>query len=124
MLKPDLNRVRANVQNATTEDLLDRITVYREGMEAEAVTIIEEELRQRDVSTEQIENHRQARAQHTLHDPDGLPLTCSRCQRPAIQLTWGWHYLWGKLPVFPRKLAYCEQHRRAQDEAAFTGPDQ
>ena len=31
----DVERVRQNVQQATTEDLLDRLTVYREGMEPE-----------------------------------------------------------------------------------------
>lgn len=36
----DIERVRKNVGQATTEDLLDRITAYSEGMESEALAII------------------------------------------------------------------------------------
>ena len=47
MLEFDPERVARNAQEATSEDLLDRITVYRDGMEAAAVEIIEAELRRR-----------------------------------------------------------------------------
>ena len=40
MMELDLERVRANAQQASTEDLLDRATVFRDGMEPEALEII------------------------------------------------------------------------------------
>src|SRR3954453_4314818 len=43
----DLDRVRQNVLRATDEDLLDRATVYRRGMEAAALDIIDAELAER-----------------------------------------------------------------------------
>ena len=49
-METNLDRVRANVQAASTEDLLDRATVYREGMEPEALDLIEAELRRRGVT--------------------------------------------------------------------------
>lgn len=45
----DADRVRANARQAPTEDLLERVTVYRSGMEPEAVEIIEAELRRRGI---------------------------------------------------------------------------
>jgi hypothetical protein len=106
----NLDRVRSNVQKSSTEDLLDRITVYRDGMEAEAIAIIEEELLSRGLGEEAIENHRQRRQEILLHR-DGLPASCSFCERPAITEGWGWHRMWGKIPVFPRKFRYCEVHQ-------------
>src|SRR5579884_673719 len=52
MLEFDRERVRANVQEATTEDLLDRATLYADGMESEALDLIEAELRRRGVTAE------------------------------------------------------------------------
>ena len=42
-MRLDLDRVRANVRAAGTEDLMDRSTVWRDGMEPEALDIIEED---------------------------------------------------------------------------------
>ena len=39
----DRQRVESNVRQATTEDLLDRITVFAAGMEGDALEIIEAE---------------------------------------------------------------------------------
>ena len=50
MFKLDLDRVRANVGKAATADLLERVTVYRDGMEPAALDLIETELRRRGVS--------------------------------------------------------------------------
>jgi hypothetical protein len=105
----DRKRVVNNVQAATTQDLLDRATVYRSGMEAEALQLIEEELHARGVRPEQIAAH--AAAQRTVVDPEGLPRKCCRCRRPATALVWGWHRLGGVVPIFPRRFAYCDQHR-------------
>jgi hypothetical protein len=107
----DLERVRANVRQATTEDLLDRVTVYRAGMEESALAIIEAELRSRDVSAQEIEAHAERRRQESYFLPDGTAVRCSFCHRPAVAEGWSWYRLWRLLPVFPRYYYYCSEHR-------------
>ena len=111
MLRFDPQRVRANIHSADTEDLLDRMTVYRAGMEEDALEMIEEELRARGVTREQIEAHAQERREQIRHLPDGTAQPCSFCYRPAVAEGWGWHRLWGLLPVFPRFYYYCSEHQ-------------
>jgi hypothetical protein len=110
-MRLDLERVRQNVRAATTEDLLDRITVYRAGMEPAAIEIIETELDRRGVGEAEIAGHAQRRAGALTRG--GIARRCSRCPRPAVQRCWGWHRLWGKVPLFPELKYYCEEHRRA-----------
>jgi len=105
----DLDRVRANVKTASTEDLLDRATVYRAEMEPAALLIIEEELRQRGVTAAQQVDHQQRR-QDVLIDQARMPRRCALCSKPAVWRGWRWHRLWGWLPVFPRPMALCEDH--------------
>ena len=107
----DLNRVLVNARKSTNEDLLDRITVYRAGMEPAALRIIEEELVRREVTPEMIAEHERIRRSETLMRPDGIVERCSFCHNPAVAEAWGWHRLWGKLPLFPRILRYCKNHR-------------
>jgi hypothetical protein len=107
----DAEKVRANARAASLEDLLDRVTVYRQGMEPAALPILEQELRSRGVSREQIDAHAARREQEVLLGPDGWALPCSFCERPAVTQGWGWHRLWGLLPVFPRPFRYCAEHR-------------
>jgi hypothetical protein len=107
-MKLNLKSVEQNVRSALTEDLLDRATVYRAGMEPEALVLIDEELRRRGVGPEDIEDH--ARQRRTIADAVGMPRKCCRCSRPATQLVWGWHRLWGVLPLFRRSFAYCDDH--------------
>lgn len=111
----DPARVQANVRQASTEDLLDRLTVYRAGMEPQAVEVITEELRSRGVSAAAIADHADQRAASTIPLPDGTAVCCTFCNRPAVVQAWGWHRLLGKLPVFPRRLAYCSVHRPAHE---------
>jgi hypothetical protein len=121
----DRTRVIENARQATTEDLLNRVTVYRSGLEPEAIDIIEAELYRRGYKHVAIEAHA---AQHraVLTAEDGVAIRCSRCHHPAVETRWGWHWLtlmiWGKrrplLPVFPRRYYYCEEHRPAAREAA------
>jgi hypothetical protein len=110
MLEFDLDRVTRNVQEATSEDLLDRITVYRDGMEPLALEIIEAELENRGIGREEIDAHASHRSVRMIPLVDGTALPCSFCNRPAVEQRWGWHRLWGYFPVFPRYLAYCELH--------------
>src|SRR5262245_58360265 len=110
-LQFDPHRVRRNAHEADSEDLLDRITIYRDGMEAAAIEIIEAELAERGVTQEQIDDHERRRCSEVLLHPDGLAAKCSFCRQPATQQGWGWHRLWGWVPVFPRVLYYCREHR-------------
>jgi hypothetical protein len=108
MIPFDTQKVLLNARAATTEDLLDRVTVQREGMEPEALGIFEDELRRRGVGREQIE---QAAQRQVLRDQDGVAVACSFCRLPAVARGWGWHWLWGRLPLFPRRFNFCEEHR-------------
>lgn len=106
----DPERVRENVQKATTEDLLDRVTVYRAGLEPEAVVIILEELKARGVTPEAVVAHEEKRRE-VIADEGGIARVCAWCDRPAVVREWGWHRLYGKVPVFPRPFYLCEEHR-------------
>ena len=109
MLKLDLDRVRDNAAKATTEDLLDRVTVYRSGMEPAALEVIEAELLRRGVGPREIAAHALA-GENTPRDASGLAVRCTRCARPAVWRGWAMHKLWGVLPLFPRRVALCAEH--------------
>jgi hypothetical protein len=117
VLRFDPVRVEADVRRASTEDLLDRVTVYRAGMEAEALAIIEAELSRRGVDAADIEAHARSRAADALPLPDGTAVRCTFCNRPAVYQGWGWHRVWGLVPVFPRYFSYCALHRSAPSRA-------
>ena len=107
----DIERVKRNVRQATTEDLLDRVTVYRAGMELQALDVIESELRQRGVTVIEIEDHQRQRQQETHKLPDGTVNRCTLCHRPAVAEGRGWYRMWGVFPLFPRFYRYCSVHR-------------
>jgi hypothetical protein len=104
MLELERERVRANVQAASTEDLLDRATVFRAGMEPEALLIIDEELHRRGVTAAEIADHRDRERER--FPGDDVPLRCHECSRPAIGKRWRWRFGW----LFPRRVALCEEH--------------
>jgi hypothetical protein len=104
-------RIRANVRAATTEDLLDRATVFRDGMEPEALDLIENELRERGIQRDAVAEHERSRRESVLFDACGIALKCQRCRRPAVVQTRGWHRLWGLLPLFRRSFAWCAEHK-------------
>jgi hypothetical protein len=106
----NLERVRENVRKATTEDLLDRATVYRVGLEPDALPVILEELQARGVTPEAVVAHEGTR-RGVMQAPDGVARKCHRCHRPAVVREWGWHRMFGKLPLFPRPFYLCEVHR-------------
>lgn len=103
-------KIQANVRAASTEDLLDRATVYREGTEAEALDLIEGELRERGISRDTLAAHEAKRRAEVLFDSSGIARTCSRCNRPAVKAGQEWHRLWGLLPLFRRRAVWCERH--------------
>lgn len=109
-MKFDSQKVWANVRQASTEDLLDRVTVFREGMETEALAIIEAELHDRGISREAIEAHARKNADASLRDADGVARQCRYCRKSAVVEQWGWQRLFGVVPVFPRRFWYCREH--------------
>src|SRR5262245_42375371 len=108
MMRLDLQRVSEEVARAPTEDLLDRITVYQDGMEPEALDLIDAELRHRGVTLSEIEAHEANRRRTMITGPDRMPVKCAFCWRPAVVEVWDWHRLWKKVPFFPRRMSYCE----------------
>jgi len=110
LMEFELERVQENVRQATTEDLLDRATVYRAGLEPEALPVILEELRSRGVTAEAIVRHEEAR-EGVVYDETGTAQKCTFCHKPAVTREWGWHRMFGRLPTFPRTFYLCEEHR-------------
>ncbi len=118
MIDFDSEKVWLNARQAKTEDLLDRVTVYRAGMEPAALAIIEAELQDRGITNQAIRAHAETREANCLWASDGTALPCSFCRKPAVVLVWGWQRLWKVLPVFPRQFRYCQEHRDAWTKAA------
>ena len=104
----DEQRVLANIRAADTDDLLDRVTAYRVGMEPEAIAMIENELHRRGVTKAAIAEREETCRRECIVLPNGLAVKCSFCSRPAVAEGWGWHKLWQRIPLFPRRFRYCK----------------
>jgi hypothetical protein len=134
LMGPNLERIRQNARGATTEDLLDRVTVFRVGMEPAALEIIEAELTRRGVAKERILAHEDQRRAGGLIG-DKVPRKCSFCDRPAVVRRWGrgrremygpallvtWFVnplLWliHLLPWRPWAYYYCDEHAKTRWE--------
>jgi hypothetical protein len=111
MLEFDADKVQLNARSATTEDLLNRVTVYRNQMEPEAVALFEAELQRRGVTAAQIVDHGDRVREGTVLRRDGTVAPCSYCREPAVGQGWRWLRLWGKVPVFPWRTRWCRAHR-------------
>ena len=109
-LKFDPERVWMNVRKATTEDLLDRVTAYRAGLEPEALAIIEEELGNRGVDRQAIQQRAESQERETIRYADGTAVRCAKCRKPAVMRIWGWQKVFRVLPLFPRRTYLCEEH--------------
>lgn len=111
----DPTRIREESREATTENLLDRVTVYREEMEPAAIEVIEEELSDRGVIPSDLVVHEAMRERDGLtRRPDGTIIRCDFCPRPAIERRRKWHRLWGWfIPLFPRWFSFCKIHANA-----------
>jgi len=107
----NVERVKKNVAASTTEDLLDRATVFRNGMEPAALMIIDAELQRRGVTPDEIHTHWETKRADVLMVGD-VARRRSFCDRPAVVRGWGWHWFWGRVPLFPRLFLYCDIHRR------------
>lgn len=109
-MKLNLRRVAEYIRRADTEELLDRVTVYREGMEPAALDLMEGELDRRGVTRTEIAEHDGRRREAAIMLPDGTAMRCSFCSRPAVAQKRRWHRLFGRVPVVPKVFAYCEVH--------------
>jgi hypothetical protein len=109
-MKFDLKRVAEFIRRADSEDLLDRVTVYRAGMEPAALDLMEGELDRRGYTRDDIADHAAMRAETAILLPDGTAARCNFCDRPAALKRWGWYRLFGRVPIFPRIFAYCSTH--------------
>lgn len=121
----DVKRIRQNAHEADTEDLLDRVTVFRQGMEPAALDLIETELRRRGVTLAQIDDHSAQRQALVLWLPDGTAARCSFCERPAVADARTWHLVFGLIPLFPYRCYYCDLHQpEAEPPATSDGSDE
>lgn len=105
-----LRAVAEYVRRATTVELLDNVTVYRDLTEPAAVDLMEGELSRRGETPERIAEHENQRRATALVGPDGTVLRCWRCARPAVIWRWRWHRLFGRFPLFPRIVRECDEH--------------
>lgn len=110
MLRLDLRKVAEFVRRADTEELLDRVTVYRAGMEPVALDLMEGELDRRGVTREEIAAWAAVRWENAIRLADGTALRCGFCDRPAVARVRRWHRVFGLVPVFPRSVACCATH--------------
>ena len=115
MTDAEIAKVESFARTATTEELLDRATVFRPDHDPEALDLFERELRRRGVGFDEMERHGGKRAEAAIVRSDGTIARCEFCERPAEVTAWKWQRLWGKVPIFPRPMALCEHHRDARD---------
>ncbi len=106
----NLKKVAAYIRRAETENLLDRVTVFRSEMEPAALDLMEGELSRRGISEEKIAEYAELRREGIMMKASGEPLHCYFCERPAVQRGRGWYKLWGRIPIFPRIYSRCELH--------------
>jgi hypothetical protein len=110
MTEFDMKPVAKFIRQADTEDLLDRVTIYRADMEPAAVDLMENELWRRGIQPEEVELHKQARLESVVTTQDGRTIRCLYCDRPAVSRRWGMYRLWGRLPLVPWVLSLCTEH--------------
>jgi hypothetical protein len=118
-MNAEKERQLIRIRDAQTEDLMAEATIYRPGMEADALREIDAELRDRGVTAAELLDYVSERQPNLLIDENGLPWQCSLCKQPAESEGWGWHYLWGKVPIFKRWFRWCRTHA-PQIEASET----
>ena len=103
-------KLLAHVQQMEQEELLDRVTVFRDAMRPDAVEVMEAELARRGVGPDEIHQHHRQIRHRVLLDSHGIPLQCSWCERAAVEKREDLHKLWRLIPVAKRVWYYCERH--------------
>jgi len=108
----DVRKVAEFVRKAESEELLDRVTVYRDGMEPAALDLMEGELDRRGYSREEIADFEEQRRATALTCRDGTIIRCILCDRPATVRGRGWLKIFaGGVPVIPWRFPYCDFHK-------------
>jgi hypothetical protein len=110
----DEQKLRDNIDRSDNDDLLDRVTAYRAGMEPAAIEWIERELHRRGVTAAQIQEYAETCQRDCVFDQNGSAKMCSFCRRPAVREGWGWHALLGMITIIPCWLRYCKDHDPAK----------
>jgi hypothetical protein len=136
----NLRRVAEYIRGAATEELLDRVTVYRDGMEPAALDLMEGELDRRGVTRAEIADHDARQRTRAIILPDGTAMRCSFCDRPAVGRARGWYRLRLRIPllpllvgraeiplgfsipIFPRVFAYCAVHQKPEKTGGDANP--
>ena len=121
MLPFDLDQVRKNVEEAEISDLLERATVFRAGMEPEALELIETELRRRGISFKEQAEFEAAQENTVLRDEAGLPLSCHKCSQLAVESHWVWHWA-GIIPIFRTRRSFCATHAPSKQKLLSARP--
>lgn len=111
-MRLDLKTIAARMRKAETEQLMDRVTVFREEMEPAAVDLIEGELSRRGVTEQQLSDHTQQREEYLIRRPDGSVVRCNFCERPAVVQARGWYRILRFVPLYPRLFSCCGVHER------------
>jgi hypothetical protein len=109
---PELNlkKVAEYIRKASTIELLERFTLLREDMEPAALDLIEHELERRGWNREQINEFERENSAQILKNSEGQVLRCRKCGLVAKSRKWSWYRLWGKVPLFPYRPAFCAVH--------------
>ena len=127
----DADRLQSDITHADLDDLLDRVTVYRAGMEPRAIALIEQELERQAITHQMIRDHDDWCRRNVIYLSDGTAAKCTFCYEPAVQQGWGW-YRWSfslpwlrrvigsrgwaegskrwSVPLFPYRFRYCRRH--------------
>jgi hypothetical protein len=103
---------KLHVKEMNPEELLDRVSVFREVMQTSAIEVMESELARRGVGPEEIRRHEREMRQRVIRDRHGMPAQCSFCLRAAVEQRLTWHKLWRLIPVIQRVVYYCDHHFR------------
>jgi hypothetical protein len=112
MLKPiEPERRLTRIRSLSTPELLDRVTVLRDYMDADALHVLHAELAGRGIGPDEIGEHLRVMKIKVIQHRDGMPAQCSRCHRVAVISRTDWHRIWGYLPLFRRVFYYCDDHR-------------
>lgn len=109
-MKTESGKLLAHAAQMEKEELLDRVTVFRDAMQPEAVEVMEAELARRGVGPDDIHQHLRQMKHRVIHDAHGVPAQCSFCERAAVEQREDFHKLWRLIPVAKRNWYYCERH--------------
>jgi len=113
----NLKKVAEFMRKAEDEDLLDRVTLYRDQMSRRQLDLFENELSRRGYHREEIAAHDADFRSDAIENKDGTVVRCSFCSRPPCGRRAAGTPL-GKIPLFPRFFAYCRNHAPAPEPTA------